>query len=92
MANQFIYLLIHIVNPFSPLIFQNNCPILGQANHSATLSNTEAAHAAEKIGDTRNAQLPYLKPFANPVVTIQGSSQVLSYHFACTPSHIYSKK
>lgn len=66
MDNQFIYLLIHIANPLSPLIFQNNCPILSQANHS----NTEAAHAAKKIGDIRNAQLPYLKSSENPVVTI----------------------
>ena len=57
MANQIIYLLIHIINPFSPLTFRNNCPILGQDNHSPTLSNSEAVYAAEKIGDTRNAQL-----------------------------------
>lgn len=78
MANQFIYLFIHIINPFSASVFWNSSLILGQAYHSPTLSSTEAARAAEKIGGTRMHNSQHLKRSANPTVTAQHSSQVLS--------------
>lgn len=54
MGTQFIYLLTNTINRFSLLAFGNNYPILGQANYSPSLSNTQAAHEAEKIEDTGN--------------------------------------
>lgn len=57
MLSQFIHLLTSTIYPSFPLVFSNNFPILGQANYSPSLYNTEAAYAAEKFGDTGNAQL-----------------------------------
>lgn len=93
MLSQFIHLLTSTIYPSFPLVFSNNFPILGQANYSPSLSNTEAAYAAEKFGDTETHNYWYLKSAAEPLVVIlnfQHSSQVLPHHMALIPSHTYT--